>query len=169
MSLLASGLTGGLLGGISSRALTWRFRVEIPGIVKNVVVAEFVEVNGLDVERETTTLAVGGQNDAMITLPGRVKYSNITLRRGLIDLSLLEWLMNQVDTGTIKPNPKDLTISLADESNMVVYVWDVAKAWPVKWTGPQLRADSSEIAMERLDLAHMGFKLRVGDGLGLLS
>lgn len=169
MSLLASGLTGGLIGGIASRALSWRFRVEIPGIMKNVVVAEFVEVSGLNVERETTTLAVGGQNDTMITLPGRVKYSNISLRRGLIDLSLMEWLMKQVDAGLIKPDPKDLTISLADESNMIVYAWDVAKAWPVKWTGPQLKADSSEIAMEQLELAHMGFKLREGDGLGLLN
>jgi hypothetical protein len=34
--------------------------------------------------------------------------------------------------------------------------WDFKKAFPVKWTGPELRAASGEVAFESIELAHRG-------------
>jgi hypothetical protein len=34
--------------------------------------------------------------------------------------------------------------------------WDFKEAFPVKWTGPELRADSGNVAFESIELAHRG-------------
>ena len=34
--------------------------------------------------------------------------------------------------------------------------WDFKEAFPVKWTGPDLRADSGSVAIESVELAHRG-------------
>jgi phage tail-like protein len=38
-------------------------------------------------------------------------------------------------------------------------VWKVKNSWPAKYEGPVLRADSSEVAMETLELAHDGIEV----------
>jgi phage tail-like protein len=35
--------------------------------------------------------------------------------------------------------------------------WNITDAYPVKWTGPDLRATSMEVAIETLELAHRGW------------
>jgi phage tail-like protein len=35
--------------------------------------------------------------------------------------------------------------------------WNFLQAYPVKWIGPNLRATTSEVAVETLELAHNGF------------
>lgn len=148
---------------IASRAVAWRFLVTIAGSKPSLsaVDAEFVECSGLTVERETSPIAEGGRNDYTLSLPGRLKYTNITLKRGLINDKILAWLMEQAET-TIKPVPATVTIRLANESGESLYTWTVSNAYPVKWTGPSLKADSNELAMEELELAHTGFKLESG-------
>ena len=34
--------------------------------------------------------------------------------------------------------------------------WDFKEAFPYKWTGPDLRASSSDVAFESVELAHRG-------------
>jgi hypothetical protein len=34
--------------------------------------------------------------------------------------------------------------------------WDFKEAFPYKWTGPELRSDSSNVAIESVELAHRG-------------
>jgi hypothetical protein len=34
--------------------------------------------------------------------------------------------------------------------------WDFMEAYPVKWVGPQLRAESSTVAVETVELVHKG-------------
>jgi phage tail-like protein len=36
--------------------------------------------------------------------------------------------------------------------------WNFAQAYPVKWVGPELKADSSTVAFETIELAHHGIK-----------
>lgn len=140
---------------ISSRPLVWRFIVSIDGIG----VGEFTECNGLTVERETEPITEGGRNDYVQLLPGRIKYTNITLRQGIINLDLWDWLFKNVAAGNIKPELKNITISMANESGVAMYNWNVRRAYPVKWSGPDLKVDSEELAMESLELAHSGFTM----------
>ncbi|HEC98658.1 MAG TPA: phage tail protein, partial [Nitrospirae bacterium] len=36
--------------------------------------------------------------------------------------------------------------------------WNFSDAYPVKWTGPELRADNNTVAFETIELAHHGIK-----------
>lgn len=138
------------------RAVSWRYYVEVDGVS----VAEFVDCSGLNVERETVPITEGGRNDYQVMLPGRVKYTNLTLKRGLIDLELLDWLLENVAENTVKIKSRKITIYLANESGETAYTWDVFNAYPVKWTGPQLRADSNDLSMEELELTYTYFELK---------
>ena len=88
-------------------------------------------------------------------MPGLQKYTNIVLKRGIIqgDNEFFQWIntikMNQV-------NRRDIIISLLDEDHAPAVVWKVKNAWPVKYTGPVLKAQGHEVAIESLELAHYG-------------
>jgi phage tail-like protein len=44
-----------------------------------------------------------------------------------------------------------------DHAGETVKTWNITDAYPVKWTGPDLRATSMEVAIETLELAHRGW------------
>ena len=47
-------------------------------------------------------------------------------------------------------------ISLMDEIGEPVKRWDLIRAFPVKWAGPDLKASAGELAIESLEIAHEG-------------
>jgi len=49
-------------------------------------------------------------------------------------------------------------IILMDSEGNEKWRWSFERAYPVKWTGPDLKADSSAVAVETLELAHNGIK-----------
>jgi len=142
-------------GVTTHRAVSWRYYLEIDSLT----VAEFVECGGLTVERDTTPMTEGGRTNYQVKLPGRITYSNVTLKRGLIDVELLDWLIKNADTNTIKPEMRKVTIHLANESGEEAYKWVLYNAYPVKWSGPSLKADSTEISMEDLELTYTYFEM----------
>ena len=66
-----------------------KFRFSIK--IKDAVVGWFTDCSGLTVERETVQHPEGGINDYVHQLPGRVKQSRVTLKRGLADNALWSW------------------------------------------------------------------------------
>jgi phage tail-like protein len=48
------------------------------------------------------------------------------------------------------------TIYLLDKKRIPVMWWNFKEAFPVKWTGPALRADSGNVAIESVELSHRG-------------
>ena len=120
----------------------------------------FSEISGLDMEIEVIHFREGSSPvDSERKMPGLRKFSNITLKRGLVkgDNEFFEWI-NSKQMGTIER--RDLIISLLDEQHQPSMVWKVKNAFPVKYTGPVLVAGSSNIAMETLELTHEGIQLQ---------
>lgn len=116
----------------------------------------FQEISGLDIEIETVNFREGSSPvDSDRKIPGLTKYSNITLKRGIIqgDNDFFDWI-NTKRIGSIER--RDLVISLLDEQHQPAIVWKVKNAFPVKYTGPVLKANSSEIAMESIEITHEG-------------
>jgi len=53
------------------------------------------------------------------------------------------------------------TILVRDPSGgQVVMEWQFRRAFPAKWTGPDLSAGQNNVAMETLELAHEGLERR---------
>lgn len=129
----------------------FNFIVEIDGIIA----AGFTDVSGLSIQTDVETIREGGVNDYEHKLPKGTKYTDITLKRGLVDLELWEWYQRTVH-GTIER--KSGTISLLDPSGGTVLRWSFFDAFPIKWEGSALSAASNTIVSETLVLAHKGLQ-----------
>ncbi len=119
----------------------------------------FSEVSGLTQENQAIEYRDGSFMEySSIKMPGLRKFSNITLKRGVIkaDNDFFKWL------STIQLNKaerRDVTISLLNENHEPVMVWKALNAFPVKVEGPQLKASGNEVAIESIELAHEGLSV----------
>ena len=131
--------------------MAFNFTVEIEGIT----VGGFSEVSGLQVETEVEDYREGGLNAYLHKLPGPTRYpANLTLKHGLMDLDTLwQWHAEITEGVVVRRNG---TIYLLDHQQFPVMWWHFTKAYPVKWTGPDLQAGSNAVAVESLELVHCG-------------
>ncbi len=129
----------------------FNFRVEIAQIT----VAGFSEVSGLAFETEVEAFREGGVNGYEIQLPGVNKHpSKIVMKRGLGDSHDLWQWYRQILDGDVQR--KDVAITMLGYLGEPERRWTVREACPVKWTGPELKAQSAAIAFESVELIHRG-------------
>ena len=146
----AFGLVTNLLGVRADPYQVFNFLVEIEGILAG----GFSECSGLQVETEFFEYREGGQNEFVHRFAGATKYPPLVLKHGLTQISgLWDWHQDVIQ-GRIER--KNGTIYLLDKQRIPVMWWDFKEAFPFKWTGPDLRADSSNVAVESVELAHRG-------------
>ena len=132
--------------------LSFRFSVEIGGLI----VGGFSEVSGLQVETETEDYQEGGVNGFVHKLPKTTRHQNLVLKRGLTDSDVLwNWHQNTVNG---KIERKNGSIILIDLEGNETWRWAFTDAYPVKWAGPEFRADSDGVAIEAIELAHNGIR-----------
>lgn len=136
-----------------------RFVFEIEGRT----IGAFTEVSGLSVQIEVEELAEGGQNAYTHRLPGRLKWPNLVLKRGLTNTdALFAWLLECSGDGFTgngdRITPRDGKVSVLDARGRPVRTWEFTGAMPVKWSGPRLAASSRELAVEELEVSHRGFR-----------
>jgi phage tail-like protein len=120
----------------------------------------FSEVTGLTQENQAIEYRDGSFPEySSIKMPGLRKFSNITLKRGVIqgDNELFAWL-STVQLNTVER--RDLVVSLLNEEHAPVMTWKVQNAFPVKVEGPQLKASGNEVAIESIELAHEGLEVQ---------
>jgi phage tail-like protein len=131
--------------------LSVNFLVEIDGLV----VGGFQEVTGLQVETEVEDYREGGVNEYVHRLAGPTRYpQNLVLKKGLTDVeSLWKW-HQKVVRGTIRR--RNGSIYLLDRAGLPAMWWNVTGAYPVKWSGPDFRAEQGAVAVEQLELVHRG-------------
>jgi phage tail-like protein len=130
--------------------LGFRFLVEIQGLI----VAGFTEVSGLQAEISVQTYAEGGLNAYEHKLPGPARYPNLVLKRGMTDVDNLWNWHRDVARGVVER--RNGSVVLVGEGAQAAWRWNFVGAYPVKWTGPDLRAESATVAVETLELAHRG-------------
>ena len=116
----------------------------------------FQEVSGLSKSLETEEFKEGGLNSFSHRLPNPAKYGNIILKRGMLtDSSIIDWCNDAIDNFIFKP--ADVTITLLDENHNPLFVWSVRKAYPVKWSLSDFKAQENSIVIETLELAYQNF------------
>jgi phage tail-like protein len=128
-----------------------RFKVDVQGIS----IGRFSECTGIAVEVEMKDYNEGGSNEFVHKLPTRIKYPNIVLKRGVThEDALLKWFWDSRNA----VQRKEMTITLLGPGASTVRTWAFMNAYPVKWTGPNLKAGSNSIATETLEVVHNGLK-----------
>lgn len=128
---------------------SYNFLVEIQGVTQ----AGFSEATGFNVEDTPIEYREGADKVLHVRKqPGLVKYGNITLKRGMTTTNeLLDWL-KKVENGEVER--QQVTITLLNEKRDPAWKWDLLEAWPCKWTGPDLKANAAEVAIETLEICH---------------
>jgi phage tail-like protein len=131
----------------------FRFVVEIGGLIAG----GFAEVSGLQLETEVFEYPEGGENSFIHRLPGRSRpVGNLILKRGIADADILFRWHQDVIQGAIVRQP--CTVHLLDEAGEPAVSWLFKDAYPVKWSGPELRGDSATVAVQSVELAHHGIE-----------
>lgn len=137
----------------------FRFKLELG----NVQVAGFAECTGLQVETKVFEYKEGGNNATTLKFPEASSFGNITLKRGITNSNeLIDWQLDVVN-GTFSKNQRsantNIAIVLMDEKGTKVKRWNLIRAFPVKWVGPDLKASGNEVAIETLEIAHEGIQV----------
>jgi phage tail-like protein len=135
------------------------FQVVITGVSDDgqAIRGSFAEVSGLEVEITPIEYRTGSGDITVRKIPGLKKFTNITLKRGIIgDLTFWNWIKSAMDGTVLRA---DGSITLLDENRRAVMVWNFRRAWPCKWSGPTLNAKGNEIAIETLEICHEGLDI----------
>jgi phage tail-like protein len=160
-------------------APAYLFFVELSGVF----VALFTECSGLEVKRDVATVEEGGVNNYVHKLPGRLKFENITLKRGIsLSRALWDWMMqgrydfqvrrlnfsivqgapghNLISAATTAAGgATDTTMTMMGQGFGKVKHWDVEDAYPARWKLSDLDTSSAKAAIETLEIAHHGLSL----------
>lgn len=125
-----------------------RFVIEIGGEK----IAAFTECTLPSFEFEITEQKEGGLNDFVHVLHGGRKTGRVTLKRGLTaSRTLFKWYEDLLQ-GKIKKATKMMAVIMYDVEGNEMARWDFTDVMPVKWSGPQLKADTAAVAIESLEL-----------------
>lgn len=147
----AFSLTTNLLGIRADPYQVFNFFIEIQGIL----VGGFSECSGLQVETELQEYREGGLNEYVHHFAGATKYPPLVLKHGLTPIDgLWSWHQDIVSEGKVKR--RNGTIYLLNRKRIPLIWWNFKDAFPYKWTGPELRADSGDVAFESVELVHRG-------------
>jgi phage tail-like protein len=133
---------------------SFRFAVKIGDANPDERVCGFSEASGLVVETDVETIREGGVNTHEIQLAGPSKFpSKLVLKRGLAEAELWSWYQD-VMRGKIQR--KTVTVILQNYRGQPEWQWVFSKACPVKWSGPEFRAGTADVAFESIELVHRG-------------
>ena len=123
----------------------------------------FTEVSGLDYQIDLIEYRRGNDpNFSKIKMPGLRKFSNVTLKKGIIqgfkdaNGEFFQWIGDGSKRGTVRKRleyRKNIVITLNDEEGNPVVAWTLTNAFPVKVAFTDMKADANEVAVETLELA----------------
>jgi phage tail-like protein len=132
------------------------FGVEFQGQVKGA----FRECTGMGSENEVVEYKASGEKGEFIIhkLPGRLKWNNITLKRGITDdMDMWKW-RQMIEKGQIDQARKNGSIVMFSQEGKEIARWDFVNAWPSKLSGPTANATNNEVGIEEMELSVEGYE-----------
>ena len=135
----------------------FHFKVEVLGLTPVADDLRFVEVGGLAIEVATEELAEGGENRFVQRYPGRSKYGDLVLKRGLLKGSEV-WKWAQKSIEDLDIDPRDVNVTLLNEQHEPLMTWHLVGAFPVKWSISDLNATANAFVVETLTLSYRYFR-----------
>lgn len=141
------------------------FQVSFDGISASVD-SKFSEVTGMSMETEGgEQVKEGGENTFSHRLPGRTKYSDLVLKRGLLsaDSDLATWCIESIQNNfSTTLTLRDVYVKLMNEQGDAVMTWQFFNAYPIKMEVNGLNSTSTgngAIVVESITLAYTYFQV----------
>jgi phage tail-like protein len=132
--------------------VSFNFGIEVAGVITGF----FTECSGLGSEHEVVEHKVVGEGGKEIVrkIPGRLKWGDITLKRGVTtNTDFWDW-RKMVEDGNVSKARKDGSIIMYDQEGQPVARWDFERGWPSKISGPSVKSDGNEIVIEEMTIVH---------------
>ena len=130
----------------------FNFAIDVSGKIKGY----FTEVSGLGSEHEIIehkVVDVKG-HEVILKVPGRLKWGDIVLKRGITsNLDLWNW-RKEVEDGGVDKARMNGSIIMYDQTGKEQARWNFLHGWPSKIAGPTPKADSNEIGIEEMTIVH---------------
>lgn len=133
-------------------------------------IAAFSEVTGVDASVDVIEFRQGNAGSlSTVKVPGLVKHGNITLKMGYTRAQpFKDWItqcvserrgvmprqtvtIELIDINNVEPGSPDSLVTATKDSTLT---WILKDAWVCKYTGPDLNASTSEIAIESVEIAY---------------
>jgi phage tail-like protein len=121
--------------------------------------ASFSEVSGLEVVLETEDVHEGGVNHFVHRLPVGTVQKNIVMKRGVLgqESPLALWAATTIGSTLAVPIlTQTLVVMLLGPDHLPKLVWNIRRAWPVRWDWGTLNSTRNEVLVETLEFAHSG-------------
>ena len=142
------------LGQDTLLGLAMRFAVKIDNGKYDL--GSWSKAEGLEVSWELCEYRAGDSKNQRWYFPGHTKYSTVKLSRAATKdgtESVKEWL----NSNSFKAEVQMGAIGLHDSTDTEITSWELVNVMPVKWNVAGFDATANKIAVETLELAHMGF------------
>lgn len=150
--------------GLAYPLTKMNFLVSVPDLAG--AMAAFSEVTGIEATVDVIEFRQGNAHSlAPVKIPGLVKHGNITLKMGYtIGNGFKKWIEDCVSSTRGEMPRKEITIELLDirdgapstayTTTQGSVLWMLKDAWVCKYTGPDLNASTSEVAIETVEIAY---------------
>ncbi|MEV7418824.1 phage tail protein [Streptomyces sp. NPDC089919] len=137
----------------STLALANRFSVVVDNGEYDL--GSWAQVQGLDVQWKMADYRAGDSGNDRWFFPGFTEYTPLKLTRAACSDSekVKDWL--NCNSFSSKGNTGE--IILMDPHNKKVISWTMRRIVPVKWSITSFEAGQSKVALETLELQHLGF------------
>ncbi|USX17926.1 phage tail protein [Oxalobacteraceae bacterium OTU3REALA1] len=138
----------------------WSFyyRVEF-GASKSKNDVRFQTVSGLTVEYDMEEYKEGGENRFSHKLPGRTKYADLVLKRGMLtDSALIAWFMDAFRDRVFQPT--DVNVILMNEAGDPLRTWKIVQAIPKKWSVSDFNSGENTVVIETMELSYRYFNIQ---------
>ncbi len=136
----------------------YHFRVTFLGFNGTAIDTGFQEVSGISASvGQGDTWKEGGENRFTHRFPTGLSYSNLTLKRGLLNNSdLINWFRNIQEDFAFSTH--DITVELLNENHEVIIGWDFIQAYPVKWSFNSLDSSQTSVFAETLEFSYQYYQ-----------
>jgi phage tail-like protein len=134
----------------------FQYRIDVAGQVTGY----FTECSGLGSEHELIEHKIINEqgNEEIRMLPGRLKWDQIKLKRGITDkMDIWDW-RKLVEEGKMSEARTNGSVFMLNQEQQPIAEWTFENGWPMKVTGPELKADSNAYGVEELTIVHEGIR-----------
>src|SRR5260370_37452256 len=122
--------------------------------IESTAAGGFSECTGLEMSLDVEEYREGGRNGEALQFPTRVRWSKITLKKGLgTSAALWDWHYWFV-TGSGKR--RDGLIALLNEHRTPAHIWHFRRGLPTRYTGPSMNAAQGAVSIETIEITREG-------------
>ena len=132
----------------------FHYAIEIQGVVTGY----FTECSGIGSEHEMIEHKIVDEKGRELVqkIPGRLKWQDVTLKRGITNnMDIWDW-RDQVVLGKVDDARRNGSVVMFNQQLSEVARWNFENAWPSKVSGPSMKSDSNEFGVEELVITHEG-------------